>query len=298
MSKSLTTANEPKSDPQSHLRGPEEALRVILPIGFHLGLFLITVALIWEFFFEPSKTAFGQQYCLWILCIGSALSGVSWIASSGLPKLVKPALIILLLLGTFWGGLVSTRDLISHRQILRPGRIDRNRFVHDGLGLSFRIVPGMQLLRDVIVTDTFGDTVDASKQPRLRFGQEETLFRMALPGDADAKACPIVLTIKPFRFSRRDVVVYQVLNNQTEFSSQPGERLVRPLRFHRIGKLDLIDFELAHATEHFLSRYVYLRSGSYLLCFILRSPNLEDRRLFDEFVSSIQIEGHATRFDQ
>ena len=298
MSKSLTTSNEPKSDPRSHLRGLDEVLRIILPIGFHLGLFLIAIALIWEFFLEPSKTAYGQQYCLWIFCVGSALSGIAWVASSKLPRMVKPALMIFLLLATIWGGLISTRELSSYRQILRPGRIERNHFVHDGLGLSFRIVPGMQLLRDVIVTDTFGEVVDSSKQPRLRFGQEETLFRMALPEDTDAKACPIVLKVKPFRFSRRDVVVYQVLNNQTEFSSQPGSRLVRPLRFRRIGKLDLIEFELAHTTEHFLSRYVFLRSGAYLLCFILRSPNLEDRRLFDEFISSIQIKGQATRFDQ
>lgn len=298
MSKSLTTPTEPQSNPQNHLRGMDDVLRVVLPIVFHLGLGLIAVALIWEFFLDPSKTPFGQQYCLWTFCVGSALAGVSWIASSGLPWIVKPALIIIILMLTFWGGLISTRDLSSHRQMLRSGRIDRDHFVHDGLGLSFRIVPQMQLLRDVTVKDQDGEPVDFSKQPRLRYGQEATLFRMALPDDKNATACPIVLTIKPFRFSRRDVVVFQALNNQTHFSSQPGELLVRPLHFHRIGKLDIIDFELAHTTEHFLSRYVYLRSGSYLICFVLRSPNMEDRRFFDEFLSTIQIKGHATRFDQ
>lgn len=299
MSKMMTAATDMKKHPpeKSHPL-TESPSSFLLAVGLHVGLLLIATALIWQFFFEPARVVWGERFCILTFCCGALLAANCWITSASLPRTVKPALLVAVLIVTITGGVLATQDLVAHRQIFRPGRIERSRFVHDGLGLSFRIVPQMQLLRDVTVADSDGKSVDFLKQPRLRFGQEATIFRMALPNDPEAKACPIVLTIKPFRFSRRDLVVYQVLNNQTHFSSQAGERLARPVQFHRLANFDVIDFELVHVTEHFLSRYVYLRSGSYLVCFVLRSPNADDRRLFDEFVSSIQITGRATRFDQ
>ena len=266
----------------------------LLALGFNLGLTLVATSMVWELWFgKPFTTAF-ERLWLVLYSVGLGLSAWTWIASSTLSLWQRRALIC----GAFaiigYAGMDSAREFDTDGQVLLPGRIVRDRFIHDGLGLSFMVSPNMRLLRDVSVTSPFSG--EGSSRNRLRFGEQATLFRMALPNDPEGKSSPIRLHLKPFQFSRLDVVVLQVLNQQTSSASKPGVRLVRPMHLYQLGRLDIAEFELMYEPKQILTRYVYLRSGSYLLTFVLTSPNAEDRTLFDDFIQSIQITLRATRF--
>jgi|GEM_PF-3545204 hypothetical protein len=267
----------------------------LLALGFNLGLVLVAISMIWDLWFgKPFATAL-ERFWLVLYSVGLGLSAWTWLASSTLPLWMRRALICGALALIAYGGVDSAREFDAEGQVLLPGRIVRDRFVHDGLGVSFKVPHNMRLLRDVSVTSPYSGQ-DASRN-RLRFGEQATLFRMALPNDPEGKSSPIRLHVKPFQFSRLDVVVLQVLNQQTGLASQQGVRLVRPMRLYQLGQLDIVEFEILRDPKPALTRYVYLRSGSYLLTFVLTSPNAQDRALFDDFIQSIQITHRTTRFN-
>jgi hypothetical protein len=269
----------------------------LLAIGFNLGLALTAASLIWSFWFGTPETAFTERIWLNLFCMGIALSGSCWVAGSSIRRSLKSVAICGIVAGTVCEGVESAREFDADARILQPGRIERVRFVHDGLGLSFAIAPGMLPITEVDVTTKDTGAAVSLRRARLRFDEEATLFKMASPTDPGGKSSPIRLQVKPFTYSRLDAIVLYVLNSQNRFAAQPGETLVRPLRCSRVGGLDVMDFELMRVPTHLLTRYVYVRSGSYLLNFVLRSRNEEDRLFFDQFVQSIRVRGHKTRFD-
>ena len=268
-----------------------------LAIGFQIGLALFVVSISWVLWFDVPESSAKLGVWLVLLTHGIALAGGTWIASSTLSRGTKGILIIAVLAVAISVPAKYYRQWIADRKILQPGRIERGRFRHDALGLSFKAPASLTALLDVVVRHSDSDTKSKTSSDRLHFGDEATLFRLASPKDPEGKRSPIRMSVIPFRFSRVDMVVAHVLSTQANFASQPGERLIRPAVHHRVGKLDVIDFELYSEPQKFGTRYVFIRSGAFLLMFELRSPNPEDRTLFDEFVKSIEISGRTTRFD-
>lgn len=258
----------------------------VLSFCFHTGLILIAITLSWEFFFESPATI--TQERLWLILFGTGLvlTGCSWIAGSALPQWQKSLFICGIIAATLYGVLDFASQFDRDLDVLKPGRILRGRFVHEGLGLSFVAAPHLRPIQEVVVTNLATRETRTSDRSRLRFGEEATLLMSS----------PIQLHVTPFYFSRMDSVVIHALKSQTAFASQPGERLVSPLYYHRVGSLDVLEFELAHDSKQILSRYVFVRSGSFLLTFVLRSPDVKDREFFDKFVKSISITGRKTHF--
>jgi hypothetical protein len=267
-----------------------------LGIGFNIGLALIAIALVWDFWFGRPETNSIENAWLYLFTTGIGLSGVCWIGSSPLRRWLKTAGVCGIVVATVYNAIEISRSYDTDQRVLRPGRIDSGRFVHDALGLSFR-VPNLRPLLNVSVSSSRPMERSAGKPTRLRYGEEATLFKLAAPDDPDGRSSPIRLSATPFRFSRLDIVVLQVRDNMATFASQPGERIARAISFRRVGKLDVMDFELMYEPKHILTRYVFVRSGSYLLTFVLRSPNEQDRELFDQFTASIRVTGHASHFD-
>jgi len=269
----------------------------LLEIGFQIGLALFVLAISWVLWLELPESFTPLAVWFVLLTLGIALAGVTWVASSNLSIRTKAIASIAIMTVAISTPTKYVMQRIADQEILRPGRIERGRFRHESLGLSFNANASMWLmpLLNVVVRQSNSQSIIFGD--RLHYGDEATLFRVASPNDPDGQRSPIILRVIPFRYSRLDDAVAHAVNTQAHFASQQGERLTRPVHRHQIGTLDVIDFELYFEPWKLHTRYVFIRSGSYLLLLELRSRNPQYRAEFDEFVKSIEITGRTTRFD-
>lgn len=269
----------------------------LLAIGLQIGLTLFALTISWVLWLElPEST---MMIAVWVVLVtlGIALAGGTWVASSNSSIRSKAIASFAVLIIAVSVPTKYVLQRIADQEVLQLGRIERGRFRHESLGLSFNANASAWLtpLLDVVVRHATSQSTISSN--RLHYGDEATLFRLASPHDPEGQHSPITLRVMPFRYSRLDAAVAHAVDTQSRCVSQQGERLTHPVHRHQIGTLDVIDFELFYEPWKLYTRYVFVRSDSYLLLFELRTLNPQDRAQFDEFVKSIQITGRTTRFD-
>jgi hypothetical protein len=269
-----------------------------LSLALNSGVALFVLGGSWCVMGGPSATPAGHWFKVLLVCAGANLAAAAWMAGAAIGGRWKLAIILLFLAASMTAGIDSALEFTADEEVLRPGRIEQGRFVHNGLGFSCPVFAGCRFNMRPFLRDGDGREGQRPARGRLAYDEIAVFFQMVPKStESGQPAWSIEVLGAPVRFSSYSATVGAILSKQAACLARPGTRLLRPARVIRAGEFDLAEFEFFQNDEHIFSRHVFARSGSYLLHIEMNTTDDRVRPLFDAFVKSLRMTRHPAKFD-
>jgi hypothetical protein len=196
---------------------------------------------------------------------------------------------------TGFSGINSARQFDKSIRVLTPGKLKQGRFVHEALGLSYAKPPNCQedLQSRIIRYQPHRMQLNKSPPMRLLFGEMAVINTIVLaPQTNEADSIPSVIHVELMLNRNPDETSFfrEVRQREAYFASVPNIHIVRQMHRSKIAGMDVLEFEFIEQKQQLISRQVNLRAGRYLLGFSINAFRDDDLRLFDEMLTSIQID--------
>jgi hypothetical protein len=269
---------------------------VVIALVFNLGLALFVVTGFW-YLLSGWPTSWSGYWWMSCLCFGGlATAGLAWTADSGLSltyKLFLGGSLLVLLVFTLPG-----RDEFEADELaLRPWRVEGNRLVNDGLGVSFSALRGWQMHLQPMV-QVSGKAVEPLNR-KLAYG--ESAVYLELKHQVDAKgannqAGTAVIQGSPYSYRSLGQVVEGVRQIEAKFIAESGMQQVLSTRLTELRGIPVLMADFA-APSGLRSHHVFFRNGSQFLWLALTEANEADRLQLEEFVNSMQVTRRPNNFD-
>jgi len=276
---------------ESKADGPEKNwLHTAAAFTFNIGLAVFIAAGAWYLCAGPasSSTAFWSQLIL--AAGGLAIAGPAWVVGSPLSPSSKWLTAILIFAGVFGVAWMSAREFEAETSVLEPWRIDGDRLVHDGLGLSLAIPPGWEVDWDPQIVK--GSGTPASQSSRLWYGQKAVFLHLRHRKTPDKPESTLILQGGSGTFSSFQQSLIQVLEGEQSFAAEPGARIRAHTRLSELNGMPVLMFEADDARGVTCSE-IYFRSGSYLLNLVVMVADTADQGPLNECVNSVRVTGRA-----
>lgn len=276
-------------------------------ILFNVGMALFLFAECWYHIDWPSRTATENAVKIFAIWSGLLLAGFAWLASSEIKFWQKVLNFALLFAITSSLSIEASREFNTDLELLKPGRIENGRFVHDSLGISFDVLPNWETNLQPVASQRVAERGSNSKSrstvdQRLHIGQPAVFFRMRSSvaeqrsGLGDPSTV-VQLMGGPIYFRSLPNVVAKILDIQQSYTRRPTVEMRRPVHFFQIGPLDVAEFEYWDKEQNVISRHVFVRSGPNLLDLSCKTNREEELARFDQIVRSIVITRRPTGFN-
>ena len=230
-----------------------------------------------------------------VLGIGYACAGGLWISSTDWPVAIKMiscivyfALLISLGVDTAW-----TFD--ARMRAMQPARLTNGRVFHDGIGLSYRVIPNSAAIMQPVVTRKSAKAKQANSNSPLRLRDSEiaTLGQITVPPQIRQNSqTPILITIRVQLWWARDFneCLREVSKHEAKESTQPNVQITKRTAESRIAGIKMVEFELVTEPQRTIVRQIYVPTRPFLLSFIIQTSSEADRPAIDEFLDSIQLQ--------
>src|SRR5262245_2645483 len=257
-------------------------------------LFWLLAALVWCLLAPEPQTAWGYRLRLVSLGLSASLCCGFWLAGWHSARLTKCGAMAACLLAMLSAGIDSTRKFDAAGQVLARARVQEGRIVHEGIGLSYRLLPNLQVdLAPTITRSLSRRTGRSDSPPRLRRGEVANVCQMIETASAKESGhgpAWIVLEVQRGRVANLNTFIRDVRREDAKWAALPNFTITRPTHLSRIAGIDMVEFEFVKEPQHLLSRQVYLRTETCVLHFLLNTETERDLPRFDEFLSSIRLE--------
>ena len=276
---------------------PEGNVAVFL---VNAGVAILVLGSTWQLCFSPSSIDSIGMIKLALIFSGLGLLATGWFASLQVPAWVRTLLITVALTVVAFASYRSIADYVADGKIMVPARIQNDRWTHDGLGLSFAVMPGWT----TVINKPY---IRVSEYDRkTRFGRlrlwpnEQAIFceivRQTEPNGSKREPSSIVVQVGRFPFSSIDSMVEIVLKFKSDRTSQPGVSIIEEPHSYQINGIDFVEFAFIDSLRNIRTNSLFARCGAYLLYFVLEANCPEDLNQFQSFIESIRITDHTSTF--
>ena len=242
-------------------------------------------------------TSWSGSWWMSLLCFGGlAIAGLAWTVDSGLSStykvLVGASLLMLLVFA-----LPARDEFEADERSLRPWRVDNNRLVNDGLGLSFSVPRGWQMQLQPMV-QVAGKTLGPLNR-KLAYGESAVYLELTHqldPKGSRDRAGTAVIQGSPYNYRSLGQVADGVRRIEARFVAESGMQQVLSTRLTELRGVPVLMADFA-APSGLRSHHVFFRDGSQFLWLALTEANEADRLQLEEFVNSMQVTRRPNSFD-
>ena len=297
----LTSSSE--FDPLINERKLTASLENVLAVTFHLGLLMFVLGKIWQLFGEqPVVTDRENLLKLIIVCLGFGLAGAAWITGLQVSNGLRAILFGLTFAFVTYYAVTTYEELNYTGRALIPARVENGKWIHDGLGLSFTMLPDWQqtVSRPTIIASEYSPI---GRERRVRLCPNELAVFSHLEHRNDqtnpvSAVSSIRVEALRRRFSDLSRVVATAQQLQAGAERLPGFKLIHKVEFYRLHGFDVAEFRYVNQNLPSISRFLLARSGEFLLQIIMEATREEDFNQFQGFLDSIQITHRPTSFSE
>jgi hypothetical protein len=261
-------------------------------IAFNLGMAMFVIGASWDLLSPSTSDAvFWWKVGLWSL--GLAIAGPSWIVGSSLSAFTKFALS-----SVFVGAIViaARTAMLQHEiqsSLLQPWRIESNRLVHDGLGMSVAALPGWTCnLQPRLIRNPASGI-----GPSTHLGTGELAVFLQLTHAQDRSAnfpSTILLEGGPEPMDDRSLVQF-ALGREKMNAQRPGATLLQSTQEGKIDGVPSLMFAY-EAPDGRRWQEVVFHSGPCTLTLFSNAASDADLQEIIEFVNSVRIQGREIGF--
>jgi len=261
-------------------------------LALQLCLLLLLAALFWNLLGPEPQTAWTHRLRLAALILAACFSCGLW--TVGWPRTLpfKLAIIAACLAATLSAGIASIRNFDAAGRILARAHAKQGRIVHDGIGLSYPLMPDFQFNLEPKITRSLSKRVGTESFPRLQLGEVAVVCEMIESTSSKETHGPawIMLEVQRGRIADLNTFVRDVRREELKWAEFPNFEIIRPTHLARIAGIDMVEFEFVKEPQHLIARQVYLRTDTCVMHFLLNTEVESDRPRFDEFLNSIRLE--------
>ncbi len=268
-------------------------LSVAAAAAFNLGLLLFVVWAAWDFLGPPSSSSTVYWWKLGLWTAGLAIAGPAWVAGSSFPtswKVLMSAGWLAVVLSGAWS---AESEFEADALVLQPWRVEGNRLIDDGLGLSVVPLPRWGIRKTVEIIGN-GEASDGHRD-RLCLGEKAIFLRLKRGKGDGSNYSFIIVEGGPQRLRSFKGAVSYVRARQAAFAREPGVKITGPLQTGQIGGAEALQITWEDARGKRWTR-IFFRSGSYLLTLTVKIADEADRRPINDFLKSIRVTGRDSSF--
>ena len=254
-------------------------------VSLQIFLAVSVAAALWQMLGTEPQTLWECRVKWGLPGLAYLITVALWFKSSHQSRLIKPLVMFGSLLVMLMFGLMIENDFVASDHVLVPARLKEGRIVHDSLGLSYAMFPQFRVNPQPIVTRSSEAAGDKRQiqSARLGYGDLAVLIRIVInsstPG-AGGSPSTIILEVQRDSLQDLNALVLGVRRNEARWKEVPHVRIVQST--HRISRagLDMVEFDFVEEPQNLVSRQVFLRSGSFILNFMLNVVNAGGLGLF------------------
>ena len=294
--------NNRSPDASKVTSNPTSGTTPYVSIAFCLGMTCFVVEGFWYLLHGPFGEASQHRIHAIAFYGGLMLAAVSWLISQQGASWLKVVMMFSAFGGCLLSGIESIRQFeLAARELMR-GTIQNGRVVYPGLGLSFVVPANWQMNLRPFIKTAKSTNLEPKPRQRALYGETVVFFQATPPVTVGTEsmsfADSIQLEGKPFLFRSIGRSLGSVRKMEASYRGMAGVKIVQPTRYYQLSDLELADFELFDEGQKVLYRHVIARSGDFWLDFVLTATGEDARPRFEEFVSSIRINGRQTCFNE
>jgi hypothetical protein len=266
---------------------PERSTRfdLALAIAFNLGMVMFIAGTAWDLM-SPSTTDAFYWWKHSLSSLGLVIAGPAWVAGSNLSASVKYLVSAAVVAAVIFTASAAKVEYDVQQSLLQPWRVEANRCVHDGLGISLAALPGWSYNlqpRPLRESDS-----PASRPSPLAMGEVAAFLQLThKPNERGNAASVIVLEGGPKLLDDDSFEEFALLREQMT-AHRPKARILQHV--HQ-GQLDGVP-SLTYAYEDPNGRHMQelmFRRGSCLLTLFTTAASEDDLKQVDEFRQSIRF---------
>ncbi len=218
--------------------------------------------------------------------LGLVIAGPAWVAGSNLSASVKYLLSAAVVGAIIFTASAAKVEYDVQESLLQPWRVEANRVVHDGLGVSIAALPGWSYNLQPRPLRDRGSS--ASRSTRLAMGEVAVFLQLThKPNGSGNAASAIVLEGGPKLLDDQSFEEFALLREQMT-AHRPNATILQHV--HE-GQLDGVP-SLTYAYEDPNGRHlqeVLFRRGSCLLTLFTTAASEEDLKQVNQFRQSIRF---------
>lgn len=266
---------------------PERSTRfdLTLAVAFNLGMAMFVAGTSWDLVSPSTSDAF-YWWKHALSSLGLVIAGPAWVAGSNLSASVKYLLSAAIVGAILFTGAAAKVEYDVQESLLQPWRVEANRVVHDGLGVSIAALPGWSYNLQPRPLRDSGSS--ASRSTGLAMGEVAVFLQLThKPGGSGNAASAIVLEGGPSLLDDQSLVQFALLREQMT-AQRPNATILQHVQE---GQLDGVP-SLTYAYEDPDGRHlqeVIFRCGSCLLTLFTTAASDEDLKQVNEFLQSIRF---------
>ncbi len=265
-----------------------------LDVAIQMGFVWFLAASTWYVLGPDAQSISEHRQRLILVGLGYAMAVGLWIMGSRQSPITKMVWLSILFSIALLAGLNFAWEFEISARIMEPAQVKQGRVVHEGIGLSYAMLPDSRGDLLPVITRSYSPDTDKSKLPtRLQEGEMAILSQIMLtPKSPQPGRMPSSITVKAQHYWARNLNAFirDIRQHEAKKLTIPNSRIIQQTHHSNIAGIDLVEFEYEIVPQHFFSRQVYLRAGPFMLNFMLDTVNEADRRLFDEFLKSIRLD--------
>lgn len=259
--------------------------------SLQISLTLVILGIIWQLIGSEAETLAEHRVRLFLLNIGIVWSIGSWLIDTGIPKSAKWTVFAVSALICAALAVHSSREFESALRVFQTPRINGQRIVHEAIGLSYARPSDFQLNLKPSMMRKLNSHPGSGSNParRLLYGEVVMLNQLTKPAPAGHSPTTINVIVGHELNLGLNGVVTEVKQIQSLFASSPHNRITRPVHLSRLGPYQTIEFEVVRSDGPTKSRYIFFRSGEYLINFAFSSDDDKEFPSFDEFLRTVRL---------
>lgn len=259
---------------------------------FQISLLLLLASIVY-YLLAPGATSV-KEYFIRVFLIGVSSTFVLafWLILSSWKSLNKWLVFGLCELAVLAVSGNMVRGFANDLHIVEPGRVHRGRIIHDALGLSYAVPPGGRInLLPVVMGNPKESNHQLKDRTILAFGEMAIISRIVVSRSTrDRATTSIVIGVQYSPLADFNSLLLDVGRQEATWTANPNRKIVQKTHPVKTANIEAAEFEFVEEPQHLMSRQLYVRSGDYVLNFMLNTEDDADRSLFDKFLNSINLE--------
>lgn len=271
---------------------PERSTRfdLTLAIAFNLGMAMFVVGTSWDLVSPSTSDAF-YWWKHSLSSLGLVIAGPAWVAGSNLSASVKYLLSAAVVGAILFTTSAAKVEYEVQESLLQPWRVEANRVVHDGLGVSIAALPGWSYnLQPRPLRDRDSST---SRSTGLAMGEVAVFLQLThTPNGSGNAASVIVLEGGPKLLDDQSVEEFALLREQMT-AHRPNATILQHVHEGQLDGVPSLTFAYVDPNGRHLQEVIF-RRGPCLLTLFTTAASEEDLKQVNEFRQSIHFIDRGT----
>jgi hypothetical protein len=272
---------------------PERSTRLDLnlAVAFNLGMAMFVAGTAWDLVSPSTADAF-YWWKHALSSLGLVIAGPAWVAGSNLSVSVKCLLSAAVVGAVIFTSAANKAEYEVQESLLQPWRVEANRVIHDGLGISTAALPGWSYNKQPRPLRDRGSS--ASGSTSLAMGDVAVFLQLTHKPNGSANAASgIVLQGEVQLLDDQSFEEFALLREQMT-ARRPNATILQHVHEGKLDGVPSLTYAYQDPNGRQLQEVIF-RRGSCVLTLFTTAASEEDSKRINEFLQSIRFIDPSTR---